>query len=77
MTLPAAADWIFGAIGVACVLWTLVRSVHVKVKFRVRKLTPDDSEPALGAGPKFSFQKAIRVEHGKPIHFGTRTGIPN
>lgn len=72
MSLPPSLDWIIGAFGVAGVLWTLVRSIHVRV--RVRKLTPDETAQANNGGPKLSFH--MKAEQRGPIHFGTRTSPP-
>lgn len=76
MPLSPIMDWTLGAIGVAGVLWTLVKSVRVKVNVRVRKITPEDTGPAGMDEPKFSFEKHVQVEHGKLPHFGTRTAPP-
>ena len=72
MSLPPSLDWIFGAFAVASVLWTLVRSIRVRV--RVRKLTPDEAVQANDGGPKLSLR--IKAEQRGPIHFGTRTSPP-
>ncbi len=75
MTLPTIAYWAFGAVGVACALWTLVRSIHVKAK--AGKPTPGNSGRPAHEGPRLSFGNNVRVERGGPIHFGTRTSVPN
>jgi hypothetical protein len=75
MSLPPLVDWLFGLLGVGAVLWTLIKSVHIKVNVRVRKLTPEDR--AEDQQPKFTFESQTKLEQGKPIRFGTRTGQPN
>lgn len=74
MTFEHLVDWLGGAVMVIGVLWTLVKSVHVRVNVRVRKL--DQPPPADDGEPKFTFQSQVKVEHGRPIHFGTRTNPP-
>jgi hypothetical protein len=77
MTLSTTADWVFGGVAFVRVLLALVRSVHVKIRVNVRKLTPGEAETAASDEPKFSFEKQVRVEHGKPLHFGTKIGPPS
>ncbi|HWY14078.1 MAG TPA: hypothetical protein VNX86_02950 [Rhizomicrobium sp.] len=72
MTFAHLVDWLGGAIVVVGVLWTLVKSVHVRVNIRVRKL--DTPPPADDGKPRFTFEAHTRVEHGKPITFGARSG---
>lgn len=66
-------DWLGVALAVAGVVWTLVKSVHVRVNVRVRKIdqpAPDPTEP------KFTFEGHTKFEHGGPIRFGTRSNPP-
>jgi hypothetical protein len=65
---------VLGILGIVSVILTVIRSVHVKVKVNVREITPGDAAPA--DGPKFSFEKQVQVEHGKPIQFGAKTSLP-
>lgn len=69
-------DWLLGAFAVAGVLWTLVKSVRVRVNVNVRSLTPDEVPPVARGEPKVSFDLHTNFEPGKPIRFGTRTGLP-
>jgi len=55
MSLPLIMGWTLGAVGVAGLLWNLVKSVHVKVKVNVRKLMPDD--PARARRTKICLRK--------------------
>lgn len=73
MTFVQLADWLGVAFGVIGVVWTLVKSVHVRVNVRVRKL---DEAPVDDGQPKFTFQSQTKVEHGRSIRFGTRTTPP-
>jgi hypothetical protein len=49
----------------------------VKIKAKMRKLTPDGAESAESKEPKITFEKQVRVEHGKPLHFGARGVSPH
>jgi len=71
-----ALEWLFGAFAVAGVLWTLVKSVRVRVRLNVRRLTPEEAPPRSSDEPKVSFDVHTKFEQGKPIRFGTRNGLP-
>lgn len=73
MRFVQIVDWLGAALAVVGVLWTLVKSVHVRVNVRVRKL---DQPPVNEREPNFTFQSQMKVEHGRPIRFGTRTTPP-
>lgn len=73
MRFVQLVDWLGAALAVVGVLWTLVKSVHVRVNVRVRKL---DQPPSDDTAPKFTFEPQMKVEHGRPICFGTRTTPP-
>ena len=73
MTFVKLVDWLGVALAVVGVLWTIVKSVHVRVNVRVRKL---DQPPATDGEPKFTFHSQTKVEHGRPIRFGTRKTPP-
>jgi hypothetical protein len=73
MTFVHVVDWLGGALAIVGVAWTLVKSVHVKVNVRVRRL---DQPPADKGEAKFSFEGHAKLEHGRPIAFGTRSTPP-
>lgn len=73
MNLEHLMDWIGGVLAIGGALWMLVKSVHVRINVRVRKL---DQPPADDGGPKFTFEGQAKVEHGRPIRFGTRGAPP-
>lgn len=66
-------DWLGVALAVAGVVWTLVRTVHVRVNVRVREIDEPASDPAE---QKFTFEGHAKLEHGGPIRFGTRSSPP-
>ncbi|MGH6888740.1 MAG: hypothetical protein ACREHF_06040 [Rhizomicrobium sp.] len=66
-------DWLGVALAVAGVLWTVVKSVHVRVNVRVRTL---DAPPPGDREPKFTFEGHTTIEKGGPIRFGTRIQPP-
>lgn len=73
MTFVQLMDWLGVALAVGGVLWTLIKSVHVRINVRVKKL---DQPPADDGEPKFTFQSQMKLEHGRPIRFGTRSTPP-
>jgi hypothetical protein len=72
MTFPPLIGWLLAAIAVVGVVWTLLKSVHVNIKVRVRRVTPGEAPPADDAEPIFSFHAGTHFDQGKAIHFGTR-----
>ncbi|HEY1615012.1 MAG TPA: hypothetical protein VGF97_15105 [Rhizomicrobium sp.] len=73
MSFPTAMEWGFGILAAAGALWTLVKSVHIRVRVNVRRLNSDDPVAAAGE-PKLSVDTQTHYEHGGLIRFGKKTG---